>query len=236
MNRVVVLDIKFKFGEVEDVIHPVVLIDEKNMVLIDGGYTGFLPVIEQAMSENNLLCSNLTHVLITHQDHDHMGALSELKQKYPHLQVIASKEESPYISGKLKSLRLQQAEDMQSSLPEEQKAFGMAFINVLKQVPPVSVDLEVQDGDVFDWCGGCRIIGTPGHTPGHISVFVNEKKVMITGDAAALSNGELVIANPQYAIDKKEAEESLRKIVTSGAEQIICYHGGVYTKTTADVS
>jgi len=228
MDKIIVLNIKFKFGEVEDVIHPVVLKDDVNMVLIDCGYTGFLPAVEQAMEENNLFCGDLTHVLITHQDHDHMGTLSELKQKYLQIQVVASKKESPYISGKLKSLRLEQAEAMQQNLPEEQKPFGLAFCNILKNVRPVEVDLEVRDGDVFNWCGGCTIIGTPGHTPGHISIYVNQKKVMITGDAAALENGELVIANPQFTLDIKEAEASLHKIMTYSAKEIICYHGGIF--------
>lgn len=227
MNEIIVLDIKFKFGEVEDVIHPVILKDKANMVLIDCGYTGFLPVIEKAMEEKNLFCGDLTHVLITHQDHDHMGALYELKQKYPHIQVVVGRKESLYVSGKLKSLRLEQAEAMQSNLPEEQKSFGLAFCNILKSVRPVEADLEVQDGDVFDWCGGCTIVETPGHTPGHISVYVNQKKIMIAGDAAVLENEELAIANPQYALDLKEAEASLHKIMTYGAKEIICYHGGM---------
>lgn len=226
MNRVIVLDLKFKFGEVEDVIHPVVLIDEKHMVLIDCGYLGFLPNIKQALEENHLHCADLTHVMLTHQDHDHMGALFDLKQEYPHIQVVASKKESPYISGKLKSFRLEQAEKMQSSLPEEQKSFGLEFYNILKRVQPVAVDIEVEDGDWFDWCGGCTIIGTPGHTPGHISVFVNQKNILITGDAAALDHGKLIVANPQYAFDIREAEASLQKIMTYGATEIICYHGG----------
>lgn len=227
MNKIIVLNINFKFGEIEDVIHPVILIDDKNKVLIDCGYTGFLPNIEHAMKEHNLYCSDLTHVLITHQDHDHMGALADLKQKYPHIKVVASKTEAPYISGKLKSLRLEQAEKMQEFLPEEQKEFGLMFCNILKGVVPVNVDLEVNDGDILDWCGGCTIIETSGHTPGHISIFVNEKKVLITGDAAALENGKLVVANPQYALNLNEAETSLNKILTYGAQEIICYHGGI---------
>lgn len=227
MEEIIVLDIKFQFNQISDVIHPVVLKDNRNMVLIDCGYTGFLPVIEQAMQEKSLDCSTLTHVLITHQDHDHMGALYELKQKYPWVQVVADEKESPYISGELKPLRLEQAEAMQSNLPEEQKPFELAFCNILKNVKTVNVDLEVRDGDVFDWCGGCTIIGTPGHTPGHISVYVNQKKVLITGDAAALENGELVIANPQFTLDLKKAEESLNKIMKYGANEIICYHGGI---------
>jgi glyoxylase-like metal-dependent hydrolase (beta-lactamase superfamily II) len=228
MNQVIVLDIKFKFGETEDMIHPVVLKDENNMILIDCGYTGFLSAIEEAMKEKELCCRDLTHVLITHQDHDHMGALSELKKKYPLIQVIASKKESPYVSGELKSLRLEQAEALQRSLPEDQKAFGLAFCNILRNVQPVKPDVEVQDGDELPWCGGCTIIETSGHTPGHISIYLKQEKIMITGDAAALENGELVIANPQFTLDRIEAEASLRKILTYGAKEIICYHGGVF--------
>lgn len=228
MNQIIVLDIKFKFSEVEEVIHPVVLKDNQNMILIDCGYTGFLPAIKQAMAENSLNCSELTHVLITHQDHDHMGAAFTLKQEYPQVQIIASKEEAPYISGKLKSLRLEQAEALQMYLPEEHKQFGLQFINVLQQVQPVSVDLVVDDGDTFDWCGGCTILGTPGHTPGHISIYLNESNIMITGDAAALENNNLVIANPQYTLDIKKAEASLQKIMSYNAEEIICYHGGIH--------
>lgn len=228
MDKIIVLNVENSFGKAGDMIHPVVLKDRENMVLIDCGYTGFLAAIEQAMEENNLSCNNLTHVLITHQDHDHMGALSELKQKYPRIKVVAGKKESPYISGKLKSLRLEQAEAMQQGLPEEQKQFGLDFCNILRNVRPVDVDIEVQDGDVFNWCGGCTIVATPGHTPGHISIYVNQKRVMIAGDAAVLENKVLVVANPQYALDRKDAKASLEKILKYGAKEIVCYHGGVF--------
>lgn len=228
MNKIIVLNVENSFGKAGDMIHPVVLKDHENMVLIDCGYAGFLAAIEQAMEENNLSCNDLTHVLITHQDHDHMGALSELKQKYPRIKVVAGEKESPYISGKLKSLRLEQAEAMQQNLPEEQKQFGLDFCNILRSVRPVDVDVEGKDGDIFNWCGGCTIVATPGHTPGHISVYVNQKRVMITGDGAVLENGTLVVANPQYAVDVKDAEASLEKIVKYGAKEIICYHGGIF--------
>ena len=86
--------------------------------------------------------------------------------------------------------------------------------------------MEVWDGYIFDWYGGCTVIGTQGHTPGHISLYLHQKKIMIIGDAAALENGEYVVANPQFTLDIKEAEASLHKIMTYGATEIICYHGG----------
>lgn len=228
MCDIILLDIEFQFAGRQDVIHPVVLKDNESMVLIDCGYTGFLPELERAMEKKGLQCADLTHAVITHQDHDHMGALAALKQKYPGIMVAASEEEAPYVSGQRKSLRLEQAEAMQPHLPEDQKQFGLVFTNILRNVQPAEVDMLVRDGDLLPWCGGCTVIGTPGHTPGHISLFVNRKEILIAGDAAALENGELVIANPQFTLNIEEANRSLEKLKAYGTKQIICYHGGIY--------
>ncbi|ROR22112.1 glyoxylase-like metal-dependent hydrolase (beta-lactamase superfamily II) [Mobilisporobacter senegalensis] len=227
MADIIVLNIKFNFNGGEDVIHPVVLKDDKNMVLVDCGYTGFLPMIENAMKEENLDCNQLTHVIITHHDHDHMGALSELKKTYPNVKVVSSEVEEPYISGKLKSLRLEQAEELYLHMTEEEKPFGEAFCDMLKKVEPVKVDLIVHDGDHFEWCNGCTIIGTPGHSPGHISLYVENEETIITGDAAAIENNNLLIPNPEFTLDMNRAIKSLDHIREINAKTIICYHGGV---------
>ena len=80
------------------------------------------------------------------------------------------------------------------------------------------------------WCGVCRVIATPGHTPGHISLFVEKDSIVITGDAFVLEDGRPVIANPQFTLDMTEAESSLNKLLSLNAKAYYCYHGGVYTK------
>lgn len=228
MENIIVLNIKYQFGDLEGIIHPVILKDDNEMILIDCGYVGFMPVIEDAIRAENLDCNQLTKILITHHDHDHMGALADFKQKYPNIKIVASEIEAPYITGEKKSLRLEQAEALQNSLSEEQKSFGKAFCEILKSVKPVKVDLLVHNGEVMNWCGGCEIIGTPGHTPGHISLYIKDKRTLITGDAAVLENSQLVIANPQFTIDIESATRSISKILDYDAETYICYHGGIY--------
>ena len=83
VDDIIVLNVKFKFGAIEDVIHPVILKNDNEMILVDCGYTGFMPVIENAIKAEKLDCKQLTKILITHHDHDHMGALADFKQKYP---------------------------------------------------------------------------------------------------------------------------------------------------------
>ena len=231
MDDIIVLDIKYKFYDNEGTIHPVVLKDDNEMILIDCGYIGFMPIIEDALREKNLDCNQLTKIVITHHDHDHMGALADFKQKYPNVKIVASEIEAPYIEGKKKSLRLQQAEALQDILSPEHQSFGKAFCEILKSVKPVKVDLLVHDGDVMNWCGGCTIIGTPGHTPGHISLYLENKKTIITGDAAALENNLLVIANPQFTLDIENANKSISKLLEYDAERYICYHGGIFERS-----
>lgn len=228
MGNIIVLNIKYQFGDIEGIIHPVILKDDNEMILIDCGYIGFMPVIEDAIRLENLDCNQLTKILITHHDHDHLGALADFKQKYPNIKIVASEIEAPYITGEKKSLRLEQAEALQNSLSEEQKSFGKAFCEILKSVKPVKVDLLVHDGEVMNWCGGCEVIGTPGHTPGHISLYIKDKRTLITGDAAVLENNQLVIANTQFTFDIENATRSISKILDYDAETYICYHGGIY--------
>jgi glyoxylase-like metal-dependent hydrolase (beta-lactamase superfamily II) len=47
----------------------------------------------------------------------------------------------------------------------------------------VPVVNELHDGDVLDVAGGLRVVHTPGHTPGHISLLHEDSRVLITGDA-----------------------------------------------------
>ena len=49
--------------------------------------------------------------------------------------------------------------------------------------PPVPVRAELQAGDRLDVAGGLRVVHTPGHTPGHISLLHEESRLLITGDA-----------------------------------------------------
>lgn len=226
MNEIFILDVPYDFGAGAGALHPAVLRDEHHTVLVDCAYPGQLPSLEAAMEAKGLSLAALTHVLITHQDHDHMGALAALKEKYPRIQIVAGKEEAPYIDGRETSLRLLQAEALQSSLPEEHRAWGLAFCETLRCVVPVPVDIEVEDGDVLPWCGGCTVIATPGHTPGHISLYAKALDLLLAGDAAVTEGETLAVANPQFALDLAQAERSLQKLLSYGAGEALCFHGG----------
>ena len=80
---------------------------------------------------------------------------------------------------------------------------------------------------------GIRILHTPGHTPGHISVIVRAQRVFaVAGDAIPTPSNLLKWLPPFYRFDTKLAVESMKKLVKT-AEFIIPGHGPVVRSALA---
>ena len=156
-----------------------------------------------------------------------MGGLAEMVQKYPALKVFSSETEARYISGKETSLRLQQAERWFPSVPDDQKAGALHFQEMLRQVQPVVVDETIREGEELPFLEGVKVIPTPGHTPGHFSLYLKESKTLLAADAVVFQDGELENANPSFTLDLPQAVSSLNKLLELEMERIVCYHGGV---------
>lgn len=225
-----ILEIEFSFNREKNVLYPVVLQTDQQLVLVDCGYAGFLPLLEKAFLKHQLALDQLTGIIITHHDIDHMGALAELKKNVPSLQIYSSAMEAPFISGKQKSLRLIQAEQMLESIPEEYKTGALQFIELLKGMQTVAVDQFLALDREVDWLKGIEVIHTPGHMPGHISLYIPQNKTLIAADALVIENGRLEIANPQFTLDLDEALRSVKKLKQLEIDQLICYHGGSMQK------
>ncbi|WP_342561434.1 MBL fold metallo-hydrolase [Paenibacillus sp. FSL R7-0345] len=225
---IIELSVEFAYEEQPYFIYPsLIVLENKELALVDTGYPGFLPLIESAIEQKGYDIGQLKYIVITHYDDDHIGALHDFKEKYPWVTVISSEREAVYISGEEKSERLEQAEALLAQMPEEQKAFGQSFVELLTRLRHIPVDQTVRDGEWL-FGGACKVMATPGHTSGHISLYLPELDSVITGDAAySEANGtELLVANPQYCLDLPQAEKSLELLKSLKAKHYYCYHGG----------
>lgn len=215
-----------------DTIYPTLLWDGEMAVLVDTGYPGLIEAFKQAFSETPVPWNHLSTILITHQDIDHIGTLPALLvQPDLSIQVLAHESESEYIEGRKMLLKhtpeaLAAAEAMlPPSLPEEWKR---SFLSALAHPPRGRVDESLTGEEQFPWAGGVSLIHTPGHSPGHLSLYHPRSRTLIAADALTVRSGELYGPNPEATPDMALALSSLQKFAGYEIEQVICYHGGLY--------
>ena len=95
---------------------------------------------------------------------------------------------------------------------------GQADVSAITSPTPLK---PVNDGDeVF----GLQIIGTPGHTAGHIAVFDPANGVLVAGDALRTTDG-LAGPDPQYTADLAQAAASVKKMAGLDVRAILPGHG-----------
>jgi glyoxylase-like metal-dependent hydrolase (beta-lactamase superfamily II) len=109
----------------------------------------------------------------------------------------------------------------------EQMPEFKAMLDALKRCP---VDTALKDGEKLDLAGGVTVIATPGHTKGHLSLYLDRTKTLITGDAVVSEGGKLDGPMQQATPDMASAMESVKKLAGLDVETILCYHGGLVTE------
>jgi glyoxylase-like metal-dependent hydrolase (beta-lactamase superfamily II) len=88
---------------------------------------------------------------------------------------------------------------------------------------PSAVPLQpLSDGDRVQ---DLRILHTPGHTRGHISVFQEAEGVLFVGDAVGTVSGVMTRPPVPFTADAVEAELSLRKLSKLAPGRMIFSHG-----------
>jgi glyoxylase-like metal-dependent hydrolase (beta-lactamase superfamily II) len=207
-------------------INPTLIWDNDIAILADTGIPGMFPDILAAMTKAGVPFSKLSMVILTHQDVDHIGGLPELLKQSDHkIEVLAHSADKPYIEGDLPLIKMKGFQQRLENMPEEQRKQAAALFGT----PPNSkVDRTLEDGEKLPYCGGITVIYTPGHTPGHICLYLQRSKTLVAGDALAVIEGQLLGPRPQNTPDMDTAIKSLQKLLPYNIETVITYHGGVY--------
>lgn len=206
---------------------PTLVWDQDGAVLIDVGMPGSWGQIKTLMLNNGVLPQDIKAIILTHQDLDHIGSIEEIRQELgDEVQIYAHPLEKPYIEGEIPLIKsnLQSMQPLLAAIPEEAK---QKAIQLLTNLPKARVDEIVYDGQELPYFGGIQVIHTPGHTEGHISLYLKKSKVLIAADAMLCVDGRLHAPVPQTSLDLAEAMWSLQKLLDYEIESVICYHGGL---------
>jgi glyoxylase-like metal-dependent hydrolase (beta-lactamase superfamily II) len=141
--------------------------------------------------------------------------------------VLTHEGERQYLEGRILPFKATLADAPDSPYPPEMKALFQQqkhdYLNFT-----VSVDRTIEDGEELPFCGGITVIHTPGHTPGHICLYIGQSKTLIAGDALLVEGGKLGPLPILASLDWPSAVRSLAKLVRYDIETVICYHGGVW--------
>ena len=161
-NGVYVLPIPRGPQEPQSFLNLTLILDEENgNTLVDAGLPDQVEAIGAAMDEAGIGVRDLRRLIFTHQDLDHVGSGAALVRQSG-AQVLAHPADTPHIEGSLRPLK--PSPEMLEQRPQMRE--------VLERLEPARVDERLEDGTRLDLAGGTRVIFTPGHTPGHVSLYL----------------------------------------------------------------
>jgi glyoxylase-like metal-dependent hydrolase (beta-lactamase superfamily II) len=202
--------------------------DSRSWVLIDAGLPGstsrILAAVEQWIGGDVAPAA----IILTHGHFDHVGALRRLAERWD-VPVYAHRLELPFLTGR-------------SSYPPPDPTVGggaMAAMAALYPRGPIDLGRRVQvlpeDGSV-PGMPGWRWIHTPGHTPGHVSLFREEDRTVIAGDAFVTTKQESATAvltqRPEvrgppayYTPDWDSARQSVERLAALEPLHLATGHG-----------
>jgi glyoxylase-like metal-dependent hydrolase (beta-lactamase superfamily II) len=216
-DGVFVLPIPRGSREAEGFLNLTLILDDDNgNTLVDTGLPGQAEVIASALAGAGIGVLDVGAIIFTHQDLDHVGSGAALVRQSG-ARASAHAAEAPYIEGELKPLK--PTPEMLEQRPQLRE--------MLQRLEHVGLDELLEDGERLDLAGGTRVIFTPGHTPGHISLYLERSRVLVAGDALTAEDGRLHGPNPPVTLDMDEAARSVSRLAELDVETIICYHGGV---------
>lgn len=196
--------------------------DDASLTLIDTGYAGDDPLILEAARS---LHKPIRHIIITHAHSDHAGGLAALRRQID-APVYAHPLDAPAIRGDAPMPAFSATPTLIYRLMF--RMFSGSFPQTVEAAP---VDHVIEDDDLLPFGGGLRVIHTPGHSPGHISLLLErDGGLLFAADACTnlFGLGHSVVQN-----DFEQAKASLRKLAAL-SPAVICFgHGSPLTRNAA---
>ncbi len=192
----------------------VFLLASDNLTLVDTGFKGRSIHIIKEVKQLGYSPADIANIIITHHHADHVGSLAELK-KATGAKVMAHPADAPYIDGRLPQPGPAKPRWLSKTL---------APLHRLWTTIPVAVDILVNDGDELPILGGIKVLHTPGHTPGSISLFLPKERLVIAGDVLA-HRFRLRLPSKAFTVDIAQEIHSIKRLASLDFDVMCFGHG-----------
>jgi glyoxylase-like metal-dependent hydrolase (beta-lactamase superfamily II) len=200
---------------------------ERSFVLIDAGLAGSAGRIEAAARSFAGDDARPVAIVLTHGHFDHVGALRSLAERWD-VPIYAHERELPFLDGR------------EAYPPPDAEAGGlMSRLSPLFPRGPINVEpwlRRLPTGEAMPMLPDWSVIETPGHSPGHVSLWRVSDRFILAGDAfittrqesayAALAHPLELHGPPMYfTADWGAARESVQRLAALKPEVAITGHG-----------
>ncbi len=153
--------------------NPYLIYEPDGLTLIDTGLPRSEKKILRYIQAQGFTPDKIKNIIITHSDYDHIGALAALKS-ISGAKVYASAIEARAIAEGHPSRQIRPKNVVMRLL--------FLLLSSLGKSRKVQTDNLMTDGQLLPILGGLQVVETPGHTPGHISLFIPTAGILFTGD------------------------------------------------------
>ena len=179
------------------------------VALIDTSTSDVSARILDAIAASGRRPEELRAIVATHYHYDHTGNAGALRERSG-AELCVHAADVPYVEG---------------TTPWMASPPPWGFLDRFGPEPyGLKVDRTLSDGDVLPFAGGLRVIHTPGHTPGHISLYAKEQRALFTGDALMNVLG-LRLPMSMSTHDMEAARRSVRALTELKFDVALPGHG-----------
>jgi glyoxylase-like metal-dependent hydrolase (beta-lactamase superfamily II) len=205
----------------------VFVIEDNGLTLIDTGTKGSTGKIFSAIKNGGKNPYDIKRIILTHAHPDHSGSAEEMKRML-RVPVMAHREDAQIMRyGIAFRKEVCLTPGLKNWLIYE-LAIKRAGINI----EPVAIDEQLNDRDLLPLLGGVRIIHTPGHSKGHISLLAENEEVLIAGDL--LSNRTRLGLSVIYE-NMAEGISSILKVTDLDFDKMVFGHGSPILKDAGSI-
>jgi glyoxylase-like metal-dependent hydrolase (beta-lactamase superfamily II) len=196
-----------------------ILADQDGLTIIDAGLPRSEKKILTYVANLGKSAKDVKRIILTHSDLDHVGALAAL-QKATGARTYASQIEAEAIARGKPSREV-------ASRGFSMRRVLFTLLGPFFKATPFQVDELLADGQTLPVLGGLRVVETPGHTPGHISLFAPAVGVLFCGDSMVTDDNGIRGSRPGVTWDQAQAKLSAQKQAELGASIVCSGHGPV---------
>lgn len=211
-------------------VHTYLVEADDGFILIDTGVNTAeaFAGLERKLGEIGLDFSAITQVVITHFHSDHCGQAAHIRDLGPAQIVMGDAERNTWEDVQSGMDDQHQAQFRRHGLPAEQATQHAAVLPYLKSLSvPFEVDLRIGHGaTLLAKQRKLEACITPGHTPGHVCLFLSEERIMFSGDHILQKITPNIGLHSYSGPDPLgDYLQSLRTTLTLGAQQLLPSHG-----------